>query len=199
MHGFSDEERERIRERLVETGRELLRRYGPRKTNVKDLTEPVGIAKSSFYLFFDSKSDLYVEVIERESDEFLAEIERELAGVDDPREGLERLFRRYAEFAETNPLIQHREAFLSSLSPEQMAELGRIQLDDYVPIVESLQQGSDAQFADYDPATVLGVMATVGYLALHRDEFEPYREGYYEDVQELTISVLARGLTWHES
>ena len=195
MHGFSDEERERIEERLVETGRELLRVYGPHKTNVKDITEPVGIAKSSFYLFFDSKAELYVEIVQRESDEFLEDVQRELEGISDPLIALERLFRLYAEFAETNPLIQYREELLNSISPDLLEELGTEQLADYVPIIESIQERSDGGFSEYEPATVLGVMGTIGYLAVHRDEFDAYREGYYEEIQELTITALARGLT----
>ncbi|SFC43039.1 transcriptional regulator, TetR family [Halobiforma haloterrestris] len=195
MRGFSDDERDRIRDELVETGRELLRLYGPRKTNVDDVTEPVGIAKSTFYRFFDSKSELYAEIIERESEEFLEELEGELEGVDEPREGLERLFRCYVEFAEQNPLIQYREEFLNGLSQEQMEEIGQKKMDDYVPIVESLQERSDGPLAEHDPITVLGVMGTIGYLAIHREEFDNYREGYYDDVVDLAITSLARGLT----
>lgn len=40
MPGFSDEERERIEEALIENGRELLLKYGPEKTTVRDITEP---------------------------------------------------------------------------------------------------------------------------------------------------------------
>jgi len=69
----------------------LLRAYGPRKTNIGDVTDPVGITRSTFYRFFDSRADPYV--------------------------------------------------------------------------------------------------------AIHRDEFEMHREGYYEEIQEAVVPVLANGLT----
>ena len=204
MRGFSDEERERVREQLVETGHEKLLTYGPRKTTVEDVTEPVGIAKSTFYRFFDSKDELYLAVIRREFDAFRETLVAELEGVDDPREGLERLFRSYAELAEDNPLIQevviqgsYRETFLSGV-PDQLAEMQRERLADFVPIVESLQELSDGPLADYDVATVLGVMATIGLLELHRDEFELYDENYFETVRGVLITSLARGLTVEE-
>lgn len=195
MQGFSDEERARIREELIETGRELLRTYGPRKTNIEDITDPVGIAKSTFYRFFDSKADLYVAIIERESDEMLETFEEEVEDADTAREALERFIRCLMEFAETNPLIQYREAFLNSISPEKMRELGTRQFEEYLPLIESLQAEAGAPLAEYDPATVLGVMGTAEYLAIHEEEFEMYRAGYYEEVQEAVIPVLARGLT----
>ena len=40
MRKFSDEERERIHEELVQTGRDLLLKFGPAKTTVKDITDP---------------------------------------------------------------------------------------------------------------------------------------------------------------
>lgn len=194
MNGFSDEERERIREQLIETGRELLRIYGPRKTTVEDVTEPVGIAKSTFYLFFDSKTDLYIEIIERESDEFLRDMKQGIDEADTPREALERIIGLLMEFAGTNPLVQYRDAFLNSISPEKMKALGRSQFEDYIPVIESLQDDAGSPLADYEPEAVLGVMGTAEYLALHKENIEMYREGYYEEIREVVIPVLATGL-----
>ncbi|XVH33524.1 TetR/AcrR family transcriptional regulator (plasmid) [Haloferacaceae archaeon DSL9] len=202
MHGFSDDERERIREELIEVGSELLLTYGPKKTTVADITDPIGIAKSTFYLFFDSKAELYFEILRRETLAFRERITEELDGVTDPRVGLERLFRSYIEFAEGNPLVQevviqgnYRETFRTSIAPDAWAKMQQEGVADYVPFVEALQEQSDGPLASYDPTVVLGVMGTLGLLVLHRDEYEEYGEGYYETVREALIVALARGLT----
>lgn len=201
MHGFTDEERERIREELVETGRELLLTFGPRKTNVADVTAPVGIAKSTFYVFFDSKAELFLEIVERETESLRAEIADEIAEVEDPREGLERLFRAYRRFAEENPLIQqllrqedHRELF-RSVPPERLERVQQEALGDMVPVIEAFQDRCDGLLAELDPVTVLMLMGTIGQTVLHRDEYEQYGEGYYERMQEAHVTALARGLT----
>lgn len=205
MRGFSDEERERIREDLVETGRELLATFGPEKTNVADVTEPVGIAKSTFYRFFDSKADLYLEVFLREMEAFETRVEAELDGVEEPRAGLERLFRCYAEFAEENVLVQqmmatddYRDLF-GDVSPERMEEYQAEGVATYAPFVERFQAEGSGPLADLDPATVLGVMGTIGLLVLHRDDYERYGEDYYETVRETLVVALARGLTAGEA
>lgn len=51
MRKFTDEDRDRIRAELIGTAQELLMEYGPTKTTVKDITDPVGIAKPTFYQF----------------------------------------------------------------------------------------------------------------------------------------------------
>ena len=74
---FSAEERARITERLLETGRRLFTTQGLRKTSLDDLVAPAGIAKSSFYAFFDSKEALYLELMLRQA----PELHRQLAAV----------------------------------------------------------------------------------------------------------------------
>ncbi|MFC2079790.1 TetR/AcrR family transcriptional regulator [Candidatus Bipolaricaulota bacterium] len=60
---FTAVEKETIRDKLMEAGRSCFLRYGPRKTTIDDLVRPAGIAKASFYLFFQSKEELYVELM----------------------------------------------------------------------------------------------------------------------------------------
>jgi len=66
--GFTDREREIIRNDLVATGRELFGTFGLKKTSIEDLTKAVGIAQGSFYTFFNSKEELYLEVMDREGE-----------------------------------------------------------------------------------------------------------------------------------
>lgn len=209
MPGFSDEERERIREQLIECGRELLLTYGPKKTTVKDITDPVGIAKPTFYQFFEAKSDLYLVILQREFEEFIENVRSELAGIDDPQEALERLFWCYAEFGEGNPFIQQTviqgnyQQIVGSGSQAQREELVRTELAEFVPIIEEIQRRSSGPLAEMEPVTVLGLMSSsIGLLVLHRDEYEQYEGefegveyGYYDRIQETLISTLARGLT----
>ena len=65
---FSEEEKEYIRNQLVQVGLELFEKFGVDKTNIGDITDKVGVAKGSFYNFFNSKGDLFMEIysIERQ-------------------------------------------------------------------------------------------------------------------------------------
>jgi AcrR family transcriptional regulator len=107
MRAFTEEQRERIREQLIETGFSLFSVHGLKKTSVKDLTDAVGIAQGSFYLFFPSKEDLYFEIIEREEqtikEMLLQEMKKkEKIGSDD----FAQLLLRGLELVRNNPIIR---------------------------------------------------------------------------------------------
>ncbi len=209
MRGFSDEQRDRIREQLIETGRELLLTYGPKKTTVEDITGPVGIAKPTFYQFFDAKTDLYIVILERELQEYMETARSELEGVDDPQEALERLFWCYAEFGEGNEFIQQTviqgnyQDMIGSGTSEQLDNLVRTEMAEFIPLIEDIQNRSDGPLTEMDPLTVLGIMgSSIGLLVLHKDEYEQFEgefegieKGYYHHMQDTLITTIARGLT----
>lgn len=209
MRKFSDEERDQIKEQLIQTGREMLVTYGPAKTTVKDITDPVGIAKPTFYQFFDAKSDLYLEIFDREFEEYIVEMEGELAKIEDPQEMLERFFECYVEFGEGNEFVQqvflrgdYRDV-LGDLSSEQIAEMERKEMEALVPHIEAIQERSQGPISEMEPVTVLGVMgSSLGLLVLHKDEFEEFgaeleefSTGMYDYFKQVLISTLARGFT----
>ena len=67
---FSDHEKEVIRQQLRVNGAVLFERQGVRKTTVEELAVSAGISKGAFYLFYSSKEELYLEILE--------EIERDI-------------------------------------------------------------------------------------------------------------------------
>jgi len=62
---FTPAERERIRELLLDVGERLFARHGIRRTQIDEIAAEAGIAKGSFYSFFCSKEELYLQVSER--------------------------------------------------------------------------------------------------------------------------------------
>jgi TetR/AcrR family transcriptional regulator len=66
MRSFTDEEREIIRRKIIDQGKDCFARYGVKKTSIEDLTKDLGIAKSSFYSFFNSKEDLFLQIYKEE-------------------------------------------------------------------------------------------------------------------------------------
>ncbi|WP_436348429.1 TetR/AcrR family transcriptional regulator [Natronorubrum sp. FCH18a] len=201
MTGFSEAEREQIREELLQNGEALLIQYGPKKTTITDITDSVGISKPMFYRFFDSKANLYLEILERASEDFYQSAYSELDGETDPYEGLTSLLNCYRSYLEENPLVQqvflqdnYRE-LLRNVSPELLREIQQEGVADLLPLIRSLQDQSSGQFAEYEPTIILGVLGTLALQVLHKDRYDEYEEGYYDEVMELLIDSLAKGLT----
>jgi AcrR family transcriptional regulator len=60
---FSEEERERIRQQMLEAGFPLLKEYGMTHTSISKITEAAGIAVGTFYKFWKNKEAYMAELI----------------------------------------------------------------------------------------------------------------------------------------
>lgn len=70
--------RESRRMAILRGAREVFGRNGYHNTHVSDILEASGIARGTFYLYFDSKSAIFLELL----DELLAELKSAIVGVD---------------------------------------------------------------------------------------------------------------------
>jgi len=59
------------REEIIQAGIEVFAAKGYYNTHISEIVESVGIAKGTFYLYFNSKKDLFVSLINRYEDIFL--------------------------------------------------------------------------------------------------------------------------------
>jgi AcrR family transcriptional regulator len=194
MTAFDDRERERIREALLEAGRERFARYGLRKTTIADLTEPAGIATGTFYRFFDSKEALFWAVLEGEREDALARYEAAVEAAEGPEEEIVALLTAICDEIETNPLTRavladgEIDRLIRGMSDEELAEGHRRSVEHLLPYVESWQAAGVAP--DADPEVVAGVLRAVTFVTLHRDELGPS----YPAIRETLIERLAAGL-----
>ena len=203
MRGFSDEERDQIREQLMDQGLTLFSTYGPRKTTIDDITQPVGIAHSTFYLFFDSKEELIEEIVHEQRKQFMTLIEDELGEISDAQSGLETLFRVHAEWLEGNQFLQQvffaqqLEEAVSALPQDVVEENRRELMHELTAYIEAMQDCDGRILREVEPMVVIGLLSTNAFLVSNKEMFESYDPTYYEDLKETLISSLARGLTTH--
>lgn len=66
---FTEEEMTKLRHELMLAGIRLSRELGLQRMSVEKITSAVGIAKGSFYIFFDSKEDFILEIADYASEE----------------------------------------------------------------------------------------------------------------------------------
>jgi TetR/AcrR family transcriptional regulator len=195
MRGFDDAERARIREALVEAGQEFFLQYGPERTTVEDLTDEVGIAKGSFYTFFDSKSALFMEVFRRLGK---AQVETVLGAVEDidaGEEGIRVLFHTYIEWLEEHPVIQKLSRdvdstrFRRSLPPDEWARAERIRDERLATAVERWQDNGTIR-DDVPAEDVIGLLEPLAVMAVTTRDYDDA----YRTRRDLSIETLARGV-----
>jgi AcrR family transcriptional regulator len=61
---FSEHEKDAIRAQLREKGKKLFEKQGVKKTSVDELAQAAGISKGAFYLFYEAKEELFLEILE---------------------------------------------------------------------------------------------------------------------------------------
>ncbi|WP_311923003.1 helix-turn-helix domain-containing protein [Microbispora sp. H10836] len=127
---FSAEERARITGLLLDNGRRLFATQGLRKTSLEDLVAGTAIAKSTFYVFFDSKEALYLELMLAQMAEVKRKvIDQALLGGPDIRAGLRRFLHATLAELESNPLYgrlmthpEEMDAVVRKLDPARVTQ-----------------------------------------------------------------------------
>ena len=73
---FREEEREKLRESMLDQAIPLLEEYGLKHMSVDKITKKVGIGKSTFYNFFSSKEEYVSYALERNRMKMLDELDK---------------------------------------------------------------------------------------------------------------------------
>ena len=198
MKGFSDRERDRIRGGLIEAGREQFSRFGHDRTRISDLTEEVNIATSTFYQFFDSKEELYLEILAREQTRIADELETILEETPDRQSEVAAAFDYYFEELETNPLyyrlivendIQplHLEASESGLE-EYYSEQFRV----FKPHAE--RWTDDDSFRIDDPGELIDLFRLLAFTVVAKETFGEIGTESLDAAQQSFVESLVEGL-----
>ena len=104
---FTENEKRLIGKRLLKQGYKLFSAYGLKKTSVEEIAKAAGISKGAFYIFYESKEALFMDVIE----EAEIRVRQELLAVIDlpgpsPRARLFAVLKKAFDLFESIPILQ---------------------------------------------------------------------------------------------
>jgi AcrR family transcriptional regulator len=190
--GFSEKEKQAIRDKLMEKGREFFMTYGVRKTSVEDLTRAAGISKGAFYAFFDSKEELFLEAIEQFEAEYRAglydfPIDRRRS----PRQNFRRMMNKALTEWDANPLFSKldRDEFVHLMRKLPEAKVQAHAHSDDVFVAQFMDKWKrQGVRIEGDPVMVSGLMKALFFVSLHKDDFGP---GAYPQTMEVLIDLVA--------
>lgn len=173
---FSTQERAVIQQRLIDQGVRLFSTYGLSKTSVDELAQAAGISKGAFYLFYDSKETLFMDVMEQVERRFRQEI---LVEVDKPgptpRARLVAVFKKAFSMLETMPILQFTtgkdyDLLFRRIPPERLQSHFASDQDFILTLIARCQQAGIPIQAP--AAQVGGLMYPLVLSILHKDEFQ---------------------------
>jgi AcrR family transcriptional regulator len=148
-------EGERLREEIVQAGMRLLLETGDAEAvTIRSVAEAVGVSSPSIYLHFADKAALLLAVCLETFTALDEHIERAVAGIDDPLEGLRARGHAYVRFGLENPehyriLFMTRPIAMSAAqSPEEL--LASAAFDHHLDAVQRAHDAG-AISAEVDP------------------------------------------------
>ncbi|GKU76366.1 TetR/AcrR family transcriptional regulator [Paenibacillus sp. L3-i20] len=196
---FSEEERSWVGQKLLTEGRRLFESYGLKKTSVEELTQAVGIAQGSFYLFYSSKEELFYALMQEDEKRIRAEMQNSFAkGEMITKEGIKRFLIKSFQMLEQSPLLQgmivkrELEQLMRKLPKELLARNFSEDQDAMMPIISLWQ--SAGIMKGVAPELLVSLFRSLILLRLHKEEIG---EGQFDATMELLIDVIATGLvTW---
>lgn len=195
---FTAVEKTTIRERLMQAGRDCFTRYGLKKTTIEDLTGPAGIAKASFYLFFDSKDALFVELFMEEMPAMMDRLlDASFRATDDTREALVRLMRGIVHEIEANEFSRillddpsELERLASSLDYQGILDRSS---EFFAPLIKAFAEAqARGEIIEGDPTQLMYSLGLIKLLPASKDRLP---KELYDSLLDLAPQIIASGLT----
>lgn len=199
VKAFDERERETIQRALIEKGRELFGLYGLKKTSIKDLTDAVGIAQGSFYLFFPSKEEFYFDIMESEEERMKEQLIGQLMGTGRvTREGFKQFLLTAFRMIDENPIMRRMymgddyETLVRKLPPERIEKHQANDTGVLMPLI--LHWQDEGLMVKKSPDAIGGLMRALFTVTLHKKEIGDV----YPQTIELLVELIASGLMKEE-
>ncbi len=190
---FTEHEKETIRAQMREKGAKLFEKHGLKKTSVDELTGAVGISKGAFYLFFESKEELFLEILEELEKDFRARIfDFAVSPKTNARPLLADLLNRALLTWDQYPLLKNLsladfDYLIRKLPPDRIQKHVN-QDDDFVnEFLDRIKREGIAVKAP--PSLIANLMKSLFFISLHRDDLGS--KDYVETMKVLT-DLIAR-------
>ena len=198
MRSFTSEEREIIRNKIIDRGKECFAIYGIKKTSIEDLTRDLGIAKSSFYSFFNSKEDLFLQIYTEEREALKGNLLENsfLKYRKEPDKAIKAYLHYVLDIANKHPVWrkvyiekEHLELTISRSSEEKIKNIHRENVKMILPFFE--EWAAAGLLIDKDARILAETTYAVLSLIHLRNEIE---DEDFQDIMDILIDLLAENI-----
>lgn len=170
---FNQREKEFIRNKLLQEGKELFGGLGLKKTSISDLTNRAGIAQGTFYLFFTSKEALYFEILEQEERHIREELVNGML-LKGPltKESFKTFLQQAIQLLDENPLLRQlfdktaMNQLLCKLPLESLEMNNQGDIDFLVPYIEKWQ--ADGIMKQLPPEIIVSMIRSLIILSFQK-------------------------------
>lgn len=191
---FSPSEKAEIKKLLMDTALVLFERFGVNKTTISDITSAAGVGKGTFYLFFSSKGELYIELLNKEWIESHGKLESKYMNRKGSfEEVIVPYIKENREWFRNHPfisMIYQRDTLAIISEPHSLKELQKFteMADQRLTfLIDNWYQTNNIK-SDISPNVLSGMLRSINYLSYHEDEIG-------QDVFEKSIYYIIKGVS----
>lgn len=190
---FTEQEKEVIRAQMREKGKKLFEKQGVKKTSVDELAQAAGISKGAFYLFYGSKEELFMEILEGLETDFRRRIfDFSISQKSNARQRLAKLFRDTLLTWDKYPLLKNfsrsdYEYLARKLPPQRIREHAHRDDEFVEDFIKRIKREGIAIKAP--PRVISNLMKSLFFVSLHRDDLDSYA---YVESMEILADLIAR-------
>lgn len=197
MPQFSSTEKETIKEQLLQIAKQMFAAKGIRKTSLDELTSAVGIAKSSFYVFFESKEVLYLELLDQEGPGIEERVWKAVNQKNSIRDKIKTYMHEMIRELDKNPLMKRLQTH-----PEELQLVARKVTPEFLrkkternvpPLLDFLSKHQKTgEIIQEDPVAILSMMRAAMTINRHKEDIGI---DVYSKVQEMSFDAVSNYLT----
>lgn len=171
---FSDHEKETIRAQMHEKGKRFFEKQGLKKTSVDELAEAVDISKGAFYLFYESKEELFLEIMEQLETEIQTSILHfTIAPNQDARKNVREMLKSFLLTWDAYPLLKNFGKsdfeYLARKIPHQRIQQHAQRDNDFTrDFLTKIEREGIA--VKVSPSVVSNLIKSLFFVSLHRED-----------------------------
>lgn len=185
-----------IKSDIFKHGKALFSTKGFKKTNIKEIAQSAGIAVGTFYNYYPSKEQLFLEIYIQENESLKKQLMESIDVDQEPLNVMNQLIMRNIEAVHTNPILQewYSKDFYKELEQYYRAE-GSKNIDSFRAFYMDLFKTWKAQGKireDIDEELLPGFLDSLVYIDMHKEEIGIQ---YFPKITQYLAEFIMQGLT----
>lgn len=195
MPKFSDNELRIVQQSIYEKGKQLFIELGLKKTSIEDIIQAVDIGKGTFYKFYNSKEELYFEILKKEESNYQLVAESVVTSDKAGPELMTMLIKELLSFYQSNLFLQlfferkELSLLLKKVPLEEVLLYSDEQRLKFVRLTEVLI--NEKRMGDIKPEIVEAMIRSILILSVHKQEIG---KEVYPEVMEYMVEFVGSGL-----
>jgi len=185
------------KQQLYQSAKAMFMERGFKETNISAITKAANMAVGTFYLYYSSKEQLFMEIFKDENTRLKRELLDELDLNESPRTIILRLLQINREGIQTNPILREwytseefrkiEQAYREAHAIDSLSFL----YDTFLALVQRWQAEGNMR-SDIDSKMIMKVFEAIINVDTHKDELGME---YFPDLLDIMTDLILKGLT----